>query len=386
MNISKRNANYIVQEISKIIGEKINMMNADGIIIASSDENRIGSFHAAAKELIDQKLQEVVVKSDSEYEGARPGLNLAVNFQDEIVGVIGVTGPYEEVTKYGHIIKKITEILLLDQYYKEQRDIDKRIKERYLDEWMFGESKNITPQFIKQGTAMQIDITLPRRIIAISFEALMKLDAAEEQRMIDSAEKIILDMIRDDKNSLSLKSGTELLCAVPDCSDNDILKLTEQMKQEVETQYPIKFCCGIDAGSEGYAFVHNSLRKAIKALKTSMRSPQKGIRLYTSITMEIFQSELPGNIKREYINRIFKDCSLTEIDQWIRLLNIFYEEEGSVSATAQRLFMHKNTLQYKLNKINERTGYDPRSIRYSSLFYNAIHFYQDEYDNMVISK
>lgn len=106
MNISKRNANYIVQEISKIIGEKINMMNADGIIIASSDEKRVGSFHAAAKELIDQRLQEVIVKSDSEYEGARPGLNLAINFQDEIVGVIGVTGPYETVAKYGHIIKK----------------------------------------------------------------------------------------------------------------------------------------------------------------------------------------------------------------------------------------------------------------------------------------
>lgn len=114
MNISKRNANYIVQEISKIIGEKLNIMNGDGVIIASSDISRIGSFHAAAKELIDQKLQKMVVKSDSEYEGVRPGLNLAINFQEEIVGVSGVTGLYEEVLKYGHIIKKMTEILLLD--------------------------------------------------------------------------------------------------------------------------------------------------------------------------------------------------------------------------------------------------------------------------------
>lgn len=381
MNISKRNANYIVQEISKIIGEKINMMSAEGVIIASSDPNRIGGFHAAAKELIDQRLQEVIVKSDSEYEGARPGLNLAINLQDEIVGVIGVTGPYEKVAKYGHIIKKMTEILLLDQYYKAQKDIDKRIKERFLDEWMFGESKKITNQFVKQGTTLQIDITLPRRIMAISFETIMKLDAAEEQRMIDAAEKIIHEVIKENKNSLLLKSGMEFLCAVPDCSDNDMLKLAQQMKKEVETQFPIEFCCGIDAGCEGYTFVHDSIRKAIKALKTSMRSQQKGIRLYTSITMEIFQSELPGNIKREYINRIFKDSSLKEIDQWIQLLNVFYEEEGSISATAQRLFMHKNTLQYKLNKIHERTGYDPRSIRYSSLFYNAIHFYRDEYDN-----
>ncbi len=377
MNISKRSANYIVQEISKIIGERINMMNGDGIIIASNDIGRIGSFHAAAKELIDQKLQEVVVKNESEYEGAHPGLNLAINFQQEIVGVIGVTGPYEEVAKYGHIIKKMTEILLLDQYYKEQQDIDKRIRERYLDQWMFGETKHITPQFIKQGSSMQIDITLPRRIMAISYKTIKGLEAAEEQKVIDSAEQTIRNIMMDIKNSCFLKTATEFICAVPDCSDDDILRLAEQMKLEVEGRYPLMFCCGIDTGCEGYIFIHNNILKAMKALKTSLRSPQKGIRLYTSITMEIFQSELSENIKREYIIRVFRDSNIEEIDRWIQLLNVFYEEEGSVNAAAQRLHMHKNTLQYRLNKIRERTGYDPRSIRYSSLFYNAIHFYQD---------
>ncbi len=382
MQISKRNATYIVQEISKIIGEKINMMNADGIIIASSDTNRIGSFHAAAKELIDCMLQEVIVNSESEYEGARPGLNLAINFQEKIVGVIGVTGPYDEVAKYGQIIKKMTEILLLDQYYKEQKDIDKRIRERYLDEWMFGESKNITPVFVQQGKTLQIDITFPRRILAISF-ITEEQQSEKAQRMIDSAEKIVIDLIREDRNSYFIKNGTELLCAVTDCPDSDMAKLAEHMKRDVESKHPIKFCCGIDGGCEGYVLIHNSIIKATKALKTSLRSPQKGIRFYSSISMEIFQSELSNSIKREYIFRIFKDCTLEEIDQWMRLLNIFYEEEGSITATANRMFIHKNTLQYKLNKIKERTGYDPRSIRYSSLFYNAIHFYQDVRDKIV---
>lgn len=162
-----------------------------------------------------------------------------------------------------------------------------------------------------------------------------------------------------------------------------MVKLAERMQKEIEAQYPIKFCCGIDVNYEDYIFIHNNIIKAVKALKTSLRSPQMGIRLYASITMEIFQSELSSNIKREYIDRIFKNCSMEEIKQWIGLLNIFYEDEGSIAATAQRLFIHKNTLHYKLNKIKERTGYDPRSIRYSSLFYNAIHFYQDVRDKML---
>lgn len=383
MHISKRSATYIVEEISKIIGEKMNMMNGDGIIIASSDRERIGTFHAAAKKLIESNLQEVVVKSDIEYEGARCGINLAINFQDKIVGVVGVTGLYTEVEKYGHIIKKMTEILMLDQYYKEQKDIDYRMKERYLDEWMLGDSKNITPQFIKRGNAMQIDITIPRRVIAISFAKMQGQETKETQRLIDNAENVIKDILINNKNSLWLKNGNELLCAIPNKDDKGITELVIHMMNIVENKYHIRFCCGIDAYCEGFVLIHSSVIKAQKALKTSLRSSQTGIRLYKSINMEIFQSELSSNIKIEYISRIFIGCSLKEIDHFIGILNIFYEEEGSISSTADKLYIHKNTLQYKLNKIKDKTGYDPRSIRYSSLFYNAIHFYQDVRNKMV---
>jgi carbohydrate diacid regulator len=380
MNISKRNAAYIVQEISKIIGEKINIMNAEGIIIASSDAERIGTFHGAAKKIIEEKIQEVSVSNDDEYQGSRPGINLAITFQDKIVGVIGVTGPYQKVMKYSQIIKKMTEILILDQYYKEENDIQNRIKERYLHEWLLSNTKNLTPQFIKQGAMLQIDITVPRRVMAISIKSAEKDESSEGQHMISSSEKLAIDIISREKNNIWLKNGVELLCAVTDRSDNEMILLAEQIKKEVLEENSVEFNCGIDADCEGYALISNSVIKAKKALKTSLRSSNKEILLYTSINMEIFQSELSSNIKREYINRIFKGCSPQELGQWIELLNIFYEQEGSVTATAQKLYIHKNTLQYKLNKIKEKTGYDPRSIRYSSLFYNAIHFYQDVKD------
>jgi len=377
MYISKRSATYIVQEISTIIGEKINVMNDKGIIIASSDLDRIGSLHSAAKELVESNLQEVVVKSDSEYSGARTGINLAINFQNEIVGVIGVTGPFKEVEKYGQIIKKMTEILILDQYYSEQRETDKRIIERYLHEWLFGDHKNFDNKFIQQGNILQIDITIPRRVMIISFLPSQNSSASEVQKMIDASEKIVLDIVKEEKNSIYLKYGNELICGFSDCSDNVMLKFAELMKNKIEMNYPIEFCCGIDAYCEGHLLINKSVKKARKALKTSLRSIQKGIRLYESITMEIFQSELSSDIKIEYIKSIFKNFSSNEIEDCIGILGIFYEEEGSVTNTAERLFIHKNTLQYKLNKIKEKTGYDPRSIRYSSLYYNAIHFFYD---------
>lgn len=387
MRLSTRSATSIVNEIGDIIGEKINLINPNGIIIASTDKARIGTFHAAAKYLIDNGLQEVIVKSDDEFAGSKCGTNLAITFQGKIIGVIGVTGPYQEVVKYGQIIKKMTEVLMLDQYYKEQKEMDNRIRERYLNEWMFGDAKNITPALINRGSNLKIDITIPRRVIAI-FPIIQNEppDIETSQRILDGVEKLLHQLLRSDHDCVWIKTAEGLLCAIPDRSDSSITQFAQLMKQRVEESFPVVLCIGIDSCYEGYMFINRSVIKAQKALKTALRSAQKGIRLYESINMEIFQSELSNKIKSEYIRRIFKGCSLEEISYWISILEIFYEEEGSITTTAQRLFIHKNTLQYKLNKIKEKTGYDPRSIRYSSLFYNAIHFYQDVKEFMIYSE
>ena len=44
-------------------------------------------------------------------------------------------------------------------------------------------------------------------------------------------------------------------------------------------------------------------------------------------------------------------------------MTIYEEFNGSITQTAEKLFMHKNTLQYKLQKIKKLSGYDPRVLR-----------------------
>ena len=93
MQFPQRSAMNIVQEIGDVIGEKINMMDPEGVIIASTDPARMKTFHAGAKKLVDERLDELVVRYDGEFDGARQGINLPITFEEKIVGVIGVTGP-----------------------------------------------------------------------------------------------------------------------------------------------------------------------------------------------------------------------------------------------------------------------------------------------------
>lgn len=395
MTLSIKTAKIIVEEISGIIGRQINMMNAEGTIIASTDPARLGTFHAAAKRLIDENLNEITVHSDTEYKGALPGTNIAVRFKDKPVAVIGVTGPYTEVVKYGQMLKKMTEILIRDEYYKQQNDTETRIKNRFLNDWLYGSPDTIDRRLEIQGQSLGIDITVPRRIVI--FEPVLKTGYSEKktslphtegaaedelkpsdiQRHIDNTWKTVATMVRHESDAVTLISGNVFICALGSKSDKQLLDFVRSVCAAVESRYPVLLAAGLDAKTDDYRLINSARLKAEKALKTCLRSPSKEPRLYNTINMEIFSSEIPDPVKKEYITRIFKSYSEEEIRRCISILDVFYQEEGSLTKTAEKLFMHKNTLQYQLNKLKKQSGYDPRSIRFSSLFYNAVHFYRD---------
>ena len=60
----------------------------------------------------------------------------------------------------------------------------------------------------------------------------------------------------------------------------------------------------------------------------------------------------------------------------VSILRVLYECDGSINQAAEQLYLHKNTLQYKLNRLREKTGYDPRKLSSAPYYYLAIAFYE----------
>lgn len=380
MNLSRQYAQNIVTEINSVIGESINIMNDKGIIIASSNPNRVGTFHGGAKKIINENLDQLLVSFDGEYEGSFTGTNIPIEFNNKIVGVIGVTGPDEEVLKYGKIIKKMSEILFLEQFYAEQKYLDKRIKERFLRDWIGSSPNDINNDLIKRGEALNIDIKVPRRIIMISIIPKNKnLKEEEIQEYLDKIEAFIKDKTSFNSINEVISFSKYIISAINLVPDSKVITLFKEIKKEIENAYPVYLAIGIDSYNEDYILINSSYSKSFKALRTSIRDKNHDIKNYDNINMEIFLNDVPESTKREYINNIFKGCSEKEIHDWILLLEPYIESEGSLEETSKKLFIHKNTLQYNLIKLKDKTGYDPRSLKYSSLYYNAVHFYRDLY-------
>ena len=97
MNLSANFAMQMVEELSAIINQHINLIDNDGTIIASTDKSRIGSCHMGAKRMIDDGLPYLIIESDTEYIGSKKGVNLPIVVDEEIVGIIGITGDRHDV-------------------------------------------------------------------------------------------------------------------------------------------------------------------------------------------------------------------------------------------------------------------------------------------------
>jgi carbohydrate diacid regulator len=359
LQISKQDAAEIVDQLSTLIGLKINIVGADAVIIANSDRERVGDFHEATKQIIKNNLDELVVMNDHQFKGTHAGTNLPLVIDGQIIGVVGITGPYKEARAYGQIIKKMTEILIQGKERESRLTRRKQEKERFCNEWTCDPQTEITDNLLSRGLALNIDITKPRRLMLISLQS-----SKDEETLKDSC---IHAVEVQDQGNVAFRNLNHVVAAVMDRSDSqmeEFAKLLVKKYGSEETQVHI----GIDEGYTDMLRIYDQYAKARKALVSGSQLGPKTYCFYHELNIELLLEEIPIHVKQQYIEKVFAGFSKEEIAESTHTIQIFYEENGSIKRAADRLNIHPNTLQYKLKRIKTRTGLDPRKLRSAAPF------------------
>jgi carbohydrate diacid regulator len=371
MLLSSNVAEQIVDQLSKVMEQNINIMDMNGLIISSTDPVRVGTVHGGAVRIIEEHLKELIIETDDEYTGAKNGINLPIEFNNEIIGVIGLTGKSEEVRKYGQIIKKMTEVLLLDTYVREQKNIEQKAKDRFLEEWVFGRYDVNYPQVFRlRAESLGIDTQSPKRVMVFSIKD-QENNPVSDLVQTDISHRL-REFLRTIGESYFFRTSTLFVCIMKEMADTEIRVVAETISHSIKQRYPYKVFVGIDSLEPKQ--VKTSFRNANTALQVSLKSNQT-INIYNLINFDITINSLVPKYKNAYLQDFFKNIDQKDIDEYIRILRVLYLCDGSIQAASEKLFIHKNTLQYRLNKIAEVTGYDPRKISLAYLFTIAIKIY-----------
>ncbi len=330
--LNKQIAQKIVDKISIVLPYNINIMNKEGIIIGSSNKNRVGTIHYGAAEALTKK-QEIKIYNEDEF--VKPGLNIPILFKDEIEGVIGITGDPEAVSEFGKIIKVTSELLLSEQYSLKSSLRKEMLKEEFLYEWIYLK-ESYSNEFIIKGQSVNIDILKPKKVALIyhkdirSSSALkeVKKHISEDDYYIKLSDEKIIVILKDNKN---LKSKIKSL--------NDKLE-----------QYNIKIA--VSSYNEN---INKSFMEAMDALNilNSVYTNDRilfydNVRLMNNSIMNMNYLEIE-NIK----NKFFDQNGGKEL---LETLLTYIEFNGEKNKVSDILHIHRNTLNYRLNNIEEITG------------------------------
>ena len=90
---------------------------------------------------------------------------------------------------------------------------------------------------------------------------------------------------------------------------------------------------------------------------------EKNVAPYSTLGIGRLIYQLPINLCKIFIDEIFGDNVPTDLDEeTLNTLNKFFENNLNVSETSRQLFVHRNTLVYRIEKIQKSTGLDLRSF------------------------
>ncbi|MDU1313645.1 MAG: sugar diacid recognition domain-containing protein [Clostridium septicum] len=326
--LSKELAQNIVDKMMDVIPYNVNVMDYKGKIIGSGDYLRIGNLHEGAKKALEEKR---VIEIYEKVENSRPGVNTPIVFRGEIIGVIGITGNPDEVRQFSKLVSVTAELLINQEYTLNQHMIRQRLKEEFIYEWIYL-NEDYNSDFINRGKALGIDVNLERIVVVVENER----EKFKELRRF----------VKDDEYYIKF-------------SPNRIALILRNKKNIYFRIDSIKEFMDISITKVGVGTLH---KKLIESLSEALQSLEIGKKLYKNDFVNIYdkirlfyKGEKLFNIKecKSIIYRIESEGSDLNL---LETFLCYMEMNGEKQKVANEIYIHRNTLNYRLEKIEEITG------------------------------
>ena len=355
IKIDQSLAMQIVNTVKDVCGQDINFIDQSGIIFASTNPKRIGTFHE-----IGQKAavtgNTIEVSSDNSFYGIQKGINLPVYHNQSLLAVIGITGEPDTVRKYAHLAERITNLLVREQELNmiSRNQNDKR---QYIIDSLIQGSSDINMDYLHSLLKeFSIDIKTPKRLILIQVNTRYNMANLSllEQKVTQMFSMFPLPLYAFHyPNEYMAVADTELF--------EKNLFILKQFA--ADNKVLLKIAVGKSTSIYQLSDSYSSARTALKSINDSTED----FVMFDNLMLEIILSGLGEQEKKEFLSRTI--ASLTEEE--LKIITTYFEQDMSLRDTSEQLFLHKNTLQYKLNHIYKKTGLNPRKFKDAVLLYLA---------------
>lgn len=143
---------------------------------------------------------------------------------------------------------------------------------------------------------------------------------------------------------------------------DELYEYASAMQETALSEEGITLTIGIGEPVGTAAELPQSYRQAYTAMELgNVFHPQGSVFLSRALLLERFMYELPPQMAAAYHSLLFnRKTSRLFSDEMLETINTFLSKDLNLSDTARQLYIHRNTLVYRLDKVQKQTGLDLR--------------------------
>ena len=159
-----------------------------------------------------------------------------------------------------------------------------------------------------------------------------------------------------------------------DIEMKDLDKLASSIVDTLSSEYYIHCMIGIGTIVVGIKDLARSFKEAQVAMEVGkVFDTEKTIVSYDNLGIARLIYQLPTTLCDMFLKEVFKRGSIESLDhETLFTIQRFFENNLNVSETSRKLFVHRNTLVYRLEKIKKITGLDLREFEDAIVFKVAL--------------
>ncbi len=338
--LTVQNAQKIADGIMHIIPHNINIMNRFGYVIASGDASRLNTLNMGAVHAL-STLNPYIIYADTKTE--RRGVYLPIQHAQRVVGVIGINGDIDDIMPMAQMTLFTAQLMLENQEYHTLSLRKTALRQEFLLEWANAAQAPYPQSLIEQGKGFGVDIASP-------YTALLLEEEEPAENAWDGMGPLIEPQLERGEIVVWNRKG-ECLVAIP--------------SQRGLAQRANAFCAAKKPG-----FAHAYAGEATATLALSIRQARQAKMLAHALSIrrpmvthrevcleEMLLSASPSSAVLA-LQRV-----LAENDNGGDLLDtvcVYMDRRDDISAVCAELHIHRNTLNYRLNRLEELTSKNPR--------------------------
>jgi len=301
---------------------------------------------------------------------------------DNIIGVIGAENIYDNKEKID-LIKGILDEYSYNEYLAGELYNTLDHKNNFLFEILTGNGFKNYEDAIDRGDILGLNLRNPQSVMAIRISGIFKKWYQKSRGLTTSEKKILIEnqctnLISKLESSFSQNDGQVIvacfsedlfICLISTDPSYNINKRAQILKKRAEffaenihKNLNIEPTIGIGQYYNGFAGLKKSYIDAISALSIGERI-WTNQRIYNILDIGMLisiESRVPFERKCELALQILGPVLKNEA--LFKTVDVFLGLDMSLSVAAKKLHLHRNTLIYRLDKIQSLIGLDPRKF------------------------